>query len=811
MADNRAGAGSSRQGGGPARQKTEKELYFEQQQKRLKQFGKPGAQVADADKLIENMFVLLFVCWDLMSMMVVMFVFPDLMSMMMVVMFVFPDLMSMMMVMMFVFPDLMSVMMVVVIVFPDLMSVMMVVVIVFPDLMSVMMVVVIVFPDLMSMMMVVVIVFPDLMSVMMVVMFVFPDLMSVMMVVMFVFPDLMSVMMVVVFVFPDLMSVMMVVVIVFPDLMSVMMVVVMFVFPDLVSMMMVMMIVFPDLVSMMMVMMIVFPDLVSMMMVVMIVFPDLVSMMMVVMIVFPDLVSMMMVVMFVFPDLVSMMMVMMIYLVSMMMVMMIVFPDLMSMMMVMMIVFPDLMSMMMVVVIVFPDLMSVMMGTSLPGWCRDKGDNLPVVYKQVLEAVTDGDKIVIERLYPILLLSGLPRQRLGQLWNMANTHTPGELIRSELWMLLALIALVQNNYEVTSLAILRRCPQAPVPFLGQPPHPVNPGQPPHPVNPGQPPHTGQPSHPIAPGQPSHPIAPDQPSHPVNMGQTPHPANPSQPPQPLTSALGAPVPPSVYPASQTHPSQHPPQNPAAPAVIPGVTMTTAAAPLSTSSNAAAEDDFADFQAAPTPVAKNTTATRTDDSYGQFIGGANTAAKDQSIASVPQAAAEKLETMYTEGMTIEDQYNSNVRNFFCSSDSSTASDPPAHTSTRHTTPNSLDDDDFTDGHDSLSQVSTSEQSENEDIRAFENYVEEFNRKRDAQISNNSPLHCPFPHPNTSGRGDAVFTGGGFSSQEQATVVTVKKKNLGTSDIMGVFKVRDDPATLSSYELPKRVADHQKPADL
>ena len=48
--------------------------------------------------------------------------------------------------------------------------------------------------------------------------------------------------------------------------------------------------------------------------------------------------------------------------------------------------------------------------------------------------------------------------------------------------------------------------------------------------------------------------------------------------------------------------------------------------------------------------------------------------------------------------------------------------------HTTPNSLDDD-YSDGHDSMSQVSTSEQSENEDIRAFENYVEEFNRKKEA----------------------------------------------------------------------------------
>ena len=48
--------------------------------------------------------------------------------------------------------------------------------------------------------------------------------------------------------------------------------------------------------------------------------------------------------------------------------------------------------------------------------------------------------------------------------------------------------------------------------------------------------------------------------------------------------------------------------------------------------------------------------------------------------------------------------------------------------------MDDEDFSDGRDSMSQVSTSEQSENEDIRAFENYVEEFNRKKEAQSSDN-----------------------------------------------------------------------------
>ena len=62
--------------------------------------------------------------------------------------------------------------------------------------------------------------------------------------------------------------------------------------------------------------------------------------------------------------------------------------------------------------------------------------------------------------------------------------------------------------------------------------------------------------------------------------------------------------------------------------------------------------------------------------------------------------------------------------------------------------MDDEDFTDGHDSMSQVSTSEQSENEDIRAFENYVEEFNRKKEAQVSDN-PLSRTFPNSPRPGR--------------------------------------------------------------
>lgn len=57
--------------------------------------------------------------------------------------------------------------------------------------------------------------------------------------------------------------------------------------------------------------------------------------------------------------------------------------------------------------------------------------------------------------------------------------------------------------------------------------------------------------------------------------------------------------------------------------------------------------------------------------------------------------------------------------------------------------------------------------------------------------------------SGVTKAGAPGGGTEEAEvvgsSENIVTIKKQNLGTSEIMGLFKVRDDPATLSSYQLP------------
>ena len=48
-----------------------------------------------------------------------------------------------------------------------------------------------------------------------------------------------------------------------------------------------------------------------------------------------------------------------------------------------------------------------------------------------------------ERLYPILMLSGLPRELMGHIWSLCNKTTPGQLVKQELYQILALIALAQ--------------------------------------------------------------------------------------------------------------------------------------------------------------------------------------------------------------------------------------------------------------------------------------------------------------------------------------------------------------------------------
>lgn len=79
----------------------------------------------------------------------------------------------------------------------------------------------------------------------------------------------------------------------------------------------------------------------------------------------------------------------------------------------------------------------------LPIWLQNL-QYLPVVYHQVFEASVASDGLVdTGRVYHILLQSMLSTETLGQLWSLANMSVPGRLNQKELYVLLALIALVQ--------------------------------------------------------------------------------------------------------------------------------------------------------------------------------------------------------------------------------------------------------------------------------------------------------------------------------------------------------------------------------
>ncbi|XP_055891189.1 synergin gamma-like isoform X1 [Biomphalaria glabrata] len=357
---------------------------------------------------------------------------------------------------------------------------------------------------------------------------------------------------------------------------------------------------------------------------------------------------------------------------------------------------------------------------TLPDWCTYNEDQMPPVYKQVWEASLVNNKITTERLYPILLMSGLAREKLAEIWSLCNTATPGQLVKHELWLMLALIALTQHNYNTNTLDNLARCPVAPVPQFNYP----------------QTQDSNTPATLLT--TPIH--------HQIS---TPHLTLGQQlvPPPGATHSIVAPsvgVTPQIR-APQPHIVQFP--RPQAPG------KGTSAAPGPAPSLPPTEDnDFAEFQAA----APSGSAGAKDEGYGEFIGGggssftgsggfnmpAHTTGSGQLgngfvstgvITAQPQqqpaSQTSKPATLSLASLPVDDKYGTNVRSFFCSSDSSTGQTSP-----------SFEDDDFTDGRDSLSQVSTSEQSENDDLRNFESYVEEFHQKK--ENPDGSPLHCPFP---------------------------------------------------------------------
>ena len=78
---------------------------------------------------------------------------------------------------------------------------------------------------------------------------------------------------------------------------------------------------------------------------------------------------------------------------------------------------------------------------------RSSGDvnpsAFPPLYMEVYGRCLKDGSLSTELLFPVLMSSQLPRQKLGELWQLANRQTPGKLTQTELFVLLGLIGLAQ--------------------------------------------------------------------------------------------------------------------------------------------------------------------------------------------------------------------------------------------------------------------------------------------------------------------------------------------------------------------------------
>lgn len=76
-------------------------------------------------------------------------------------------------------------------------------------------------------------------------------------------------------------------------------------------------------------------------------------------------------------------------------------------------------------------------------------NEIPAIYQHVWNAAkpenSPGDICDRDKLYQVLLLSNLPSHVLAQLWAFVNRTIPGQLTKQELFLMLALIGLIQSN------------------------------------------------------------------------------------------------------------------------------------------------------------------------------------------------------------------------------------------------------------------------------------------------------------------------------------------------------------------------------
>uniref|UniRef100_A0A8C4ZLA6 Synergin, gamma n=1 Tax=Gadus morhua TaxID=8049 RepID=A0A8C4ZLA6_GADMO len=114
----------------------------------------------------------------------------------------------------------------------------------------------------------------------------------------------------------------------------------------------------------------------------------------------------------------------------------------------------------------------------VPGWLYN--DSLiPELFKKVLEFTMTPAGVDTNKLYPILMSSGLPREALGQIWAAANRTTPGMLTKEELYSVLALIGVAQSGLPAMNVDILSQFASPPVPNLPALAIAMAPGMPQH--------------------------------------------------------------------------------------------------------------------------------------------------------------------------------------------------------------------------------------------------------------------------------------------------------------------------------------------
>ncbi|XP_054713811.1 synergin gamma-like [Uloborus diversus] len=100
-----------------------------------------------------------------------------------------------------------------------------------------------------------------------------------------------------------------------------------------------------------------------------------------------------------------------------------------------------------------------------PPWCNN--ENVPEMFHEIRAFVTENDSHAPDTnlIFPVLVSSGLPRELLGQIWELVNDSGKSHLTAAEMYAALALIAVAQAGHPVNSLDILHRLPSCPVPKL----------------------------------------------------------------------------------------------------------------------------------------------------------------------------------------------------------------------------------------------------------------------------------------------------------------------------------------------------------